>query len=277
MSRHLAGKVILVTGAGSGFGALIAQKCAAGGAKVVAVDIADSVDGVVETMLAAGGQASARRADVTDIEQMRAAADHAVAEFGAVDVLVNNAGIMPLSFFADHERAWRRWHQAIDINLKGVVNGIAAVYDQMIAQGRGQVVNISSIYGNGGIAGAGVYSATKAAVAVISDALRVEAQGVIKVTTVKPTGVLGTNLASGVVNETAVVALAGQHGARFAENLGNYFTGALRPEQTDVDSPAYWVITPDELADAVVHVIDQPWGISISDITVRASGEDYIR
>lgn len=277
MSRHLAGKVILVTGAGSGFGALIAQKCAAGGATVVAVDIADSVDGVVETIRAAGGRASARRADVTDIEQMRAAADHALAEFGAVDVLVNNAGVMPLSFFADHERAWRRWHQAIDINLKGVVNGIAAVYDQMFAQGRGQVVNISSIYGNGGIAGAGVYSATKAAVAVISDALRVEAQGVIKVTTVKPTGVLGTNLASGVVNETAVVALAGQHGARFAENLGNYFTGALRPEQTDVDSPAYWVITPDELADAVVHVIDQPWGISISDITVRASGEDYIR
>lgn len=277
MSRHLARKVILVTGAGSGFGALIAQKCAAGGATVVAVDIADSVDGVVETIRAAGGQASARRADVTDIEQMRAAADHALAEFGAVDVLVNNAGVMPLSFFADHERAWRRWHQAIDINLKGVVNGIAAVYDQMFAQGRGQVVNISSIYGNGGIAGAGVYSATKAAVAVISDALRVEAQGVIKVTTVKPTGVLGTNLASGVVNETAVVALAGQHGARFAENLGNYFTGALRPEQTDVDSPAYWVITPDELADAVVHVIDQPWGISISDITVRASGEDYIR
>lgn len=277
MSRHLNGKVILVTGAGSGFGALIAQKCAAGGARVVAVDIADAVDDVVEGIRAAGGQASGRRADVTDIEQMRAAAGHAVAEFGALDVLVNNAGTMPLSYFADHEKAWHRWHQAIDVNIKGVVNGIAAVYDQMLAQGRGQVVNISSIYGNGGVAGAGVYSATKAAVAVISDALRVEAQGLIKVTTVKPTGVLGTNLASGVVNPAAITELAGQHGARFTENLGNYFTGALRPEQTDVDSPAYWVITPAELADAVVHVIDQPWGISISDITVRASGEDYTR
>jgi len=277
MSQHLAGKVILVTGAGSGFGALIVQKCAALGAKVVAVDIAGSVEDVVAGIGAAGGQAVAARVDVTDIEQMRGAADLAVAQFGAVDVLVNNAGVMPLSYFADHEKAWSRWHQAIDVNLKGVVNGIAAVYDHMVSQGRGQVVNISSIYGNGGVAGAGVYSATKAAVAVISDALRAETQGLIKVTTVKPTGVLGTNLASGVVNETAIVALAGQHGPRFTENLGNYFTGSLRPGQTDVDSPAYWVITPDELAEAVVHVIDQPWGISISDITVRATGEDYIR
>ncbi len=267
MSRYLTDKVVLVTGAGSGFGRLIAEKCAAGGAKVVGVDVTDAAGEAFEVV----------RADVTDLAQMRAAVEHAVATFGAVDVLVNNAGVMPLSFFADHDRAWQRWHQAIDVNLKGVVNGIAAVYDQMIAQGRGQVVNISSIYGNGGVAGAGVYSATKAAVAVLSDALRVETQGRIKVTTVKPTGVLGTNLASGVVNQTAILELAGQHGARFAENLGNYFTGALRPEQSDVDSTAYWVITPDELADAVVHVIDQPWGISISDITVRASGEDYTR
>ncbi len=278
MSRHLAGKVVLVTGAASGFGRLIAQKCAAGGAKVLGVDV-DGVglDEVVEAIGSAGGAAQACRADVTDIDQFRAAAAQAVDAFGALDVLVNNAGVMPLAYFADHQRAWQRWHQAIDINLKGVVNGIAAVYDQMIAQGRGHVVNISSIYGNGGIAGAGVYSATKAAVVALSDALRVEAQGVIKVSTVKPTGVLGTNLAAGVVNETAIMELAGGNGAIFAENLGNYFTGALRPEQSDVDSVQYWVITPDELADAVVHVIDQPWGITISDITVRASGENYVR
>jgi NADP-dependent 3-hydroxy acid dehydrogenase YdfG len=192
-------------------------------------------------------------------------------------VLVNNAGVMPLAYFADHEKAWQRWHQAIDINIKGVVNGISAVYDQMMAQGRGQVVNISSIYGNGGIAGAGVYSATKAAVTAISDALRVETQGRIKVTTVKPTGVFGTNLAGGIVNQSAIMELAGQHGPAFAENLRNLMSGSLRPEQTDVDSVQYWLITPDDLADAVVHVIDQPWGISVSDVTVRASGENYIR
>ena len=278
MSQYLAGKVIIVTGAGSGFGRLIAQKCAAAGAKVVGVDVnGDNLDEVISSITAAGGAGVGKVADVTDMAQLKAAAALAIERFGAIDVLVNNAGVMPLAFFADHERAWQKWHQAIDINIKGVVNGISAVYDQMMAQGRGQVVNISSIYGNGGVEGAGVYSATKVAVTALSDALRVEAQGRIKVTTVKPTGVFGTNLASGIVNEAAIMGLAGQKGADFTENLGNLMTGALRPEQTDVDSVQYWLITPDDLADAVVHVIDQPWGISLSDVTVRASGENYIR
>jgi len=111
----------------------------------------------------------------------------------------------------------------------------------------------------------------------ISDSLRVEAQGKIKVTTVKPTGVLGTNLASWVVNETAIMGLVGQKGLQFAENVGNLQNGSLRPEQTDVDSVEYWLITPDDLANAVVHVIEQPCGINISDVTVRATGENYVR
>ena len=278
MTGHLTDRVVIVTGAASGFGRLISQRCAAAGARVLGIDVdAEALGQVIDGIRAGGGQALAHAADVTDLAGVKAAAVAAVQAFGGIDVLVNNAGVMPLAYFADHERAWQRWHRAIDINVKGVVNGIAAVYDQMIAQGRGHVVNISSIYGNGGVAGAGVYSATKAAVTALSDALRVEAQGRIKVTTVKPTGVLGTNLASGVVNETAVMALAGQNGAQFAENLGNFLAGSLRPEQTDVDSTQYWLITPEDLADAVVHVIDQPWGITISDVTVRATGENYVR
>lgn len=277
MSQYLKDKVVIITGAGSGFGKLIAEKCAAGGAKVVGVDInAENLNQVVEGIRAAGFEATEKVADVTDMAQVKAAAQHAVAAFGAIDVLVNNAGVMPLAFFADHERAWEKWHKAIDINIKGVVNGISAVYDTMIKQRRGQVVNISSIYGNAGTEGSGVYSATKAAVDVLSDSLRVEAQGKIKVTTVKPTGVLGTNLAGGVVNEAAVIGIVGQKGAQFLENAGNLQTGALRPEQMDVDSVEYWLITPDDLANAVVHVIDQPWGINISDVTVRASGENYV-
>src|SRR4029077_7056058 len=195
MSQYLKDKVIIVTGAASGFGKLISEECAAGGAKGVGVDV--SVEGLNEVfggIQAAGFEGTAHVADVTDMAQVQAASQHAVDTYGRIDVIVNNAGVMPLAFFADHERAWEKWHKAIDINIKGVVNGVSAVYDTMIKQGRGQVVNISSIYGNAGTEGSGVYSATKAAVDVLSDSLRVEAQGRIKVTTVKPTGVLGTNL-----------------------------------------------------------------------------------
>jgi len=277
MSKHLADKVIAVTGAGSGFGKLIAQKCAAGGAKVVGIDINDeSISQVFEDIRAAGLEGVGQVADVTNLAQVKAAVQKAIDTYGSIDVIVNNAGVMPLAYFADHERAWEKWHKAIDINIKGVVNGIAAVYDRMIAQGRGHVVNISSIYGNAGVEGAGVYSATKAAVTALSDSLRVEAAGKIKVTTIKPTGVLGTNLASTVVNEMAILGLLGRNAGQFTENVGNLQSGSLRPEQVDIDSVQYWLITPDDLADAVVHVIDQPWGINLSDVTVRASGENYV-
>ncbi|MDA3642478.1 SDR family oxidoreductase [Saccharopolyspora indica] len=277
MSQHLAGKVVVVTGAGSGFGRLIAEKCAAGGAKVVGIDVdAENLGQVFDGIRAAGFACTAQVADVADLAQVKAAARHAIETFGAIDVLVNNAGVMPLAYFADHERAWEKWHRAIDINVKGVVNGISAVYDQMIEQGRGQVVNISSIYGNAGTEGSGVYSATKAAVTVLSDSLRIEAKGKIKVTTVKPTGIFGTNLGDSVVNENAIVGLVGQRAAQFAENVTHFTNGTLPPESTDVNSAKYWLITPEDLAGAVVHVIDQPWGISISDVTVRASGEDYV-
>lgn len=277
MSEYLKDKVIIVTGAGSGFGQLISEKCAAGGAKIVGVDVnAANLNTVFDSITAAGDQGIGVVADVTDLAQMREAARRAVTTYGTIDVLVNNAGIMPLAFFADHEAAAAAWDKAIDINFKGAVHGIAAVYDQMIAQGRGQVVNISSIYGNAGVDGSGVYSATKAAVTVLSDSLRVETKGKIKVTTVKPTGVLGTGLVAGIVNEAAAFGLTGHRAQQFAEHWGAAAEGTLPAALTDVDSVQYWMITPDELADAVVHVIDQPWGISISDITVRASGEDFV-
>jgi NADP-dependent 3-hydroxy acid dehydrogenase YdfG len=202
----------------------------------------------------------------------------AVERWGAVDVLVNNAGVMPLAFFSDHAVAADAWDRCIDINVKGVLNGICAVYDQMIRQGRGHVVNLSSIYGNDGTAGSGVYSATKAAVRVMSESLRVESQGKIKVTVVRPTGVMGTGLASGVVNQDAIVGLTGQHQERFAERVGRLVSGeGLRSEETDVDDVRYWAITPEDLVRQIVYAIDQPWGVTINDITVRATGEDYVR
>lgn len=277
MSRHLQDKVILVTGAGSGFGRIIAQRTAAGGARVVGIDVDDgALKDTVESIEAMGHTATGHVADVADLESMAAGARKAVEAYGGIDVIVNNAGIMPLAFYSDHQAAWRKWHQAIDVNIKGVLNGICAVYDQMIEQGRGQVVNIASIYANAGVEGSGVYSATKAAVETLSESLRTEAKGAIKVTTVKPTGVFATNLLSGVVNMDATIGIVGQRAAHFGERLAEYQSGSLAAEYTDNDSIKYWILSPDELADAVVHVIDQPWGVSISDVTIRASGDDFV-
>ncbi|PRZ40511.1 NADP-dependent 3-hydroxy acid dehydrogenase YdfG [Antricoccus suffuscus] len=277
MTNHIADKVIVITGAGSGFGRLVAEMTAAAGAKVVGADInEDGLKAMAEAIRAKGQIVECVVTDITDRGQTDRLAQHAIDKFGAIDVLVNNAGIMPLAYFADHKEASRAWSRAIDVNIKGVVNGISAVYDQMIKQGRGHVVNISSIYGNAGIEGSGVYSATKAAVTSLSDSLRIEAKGKIKVTTVKPTGVPGTNLASAVVNEAAILGLVGNRREHYLASGQKFATGELSTAETDPDNVQYWAITPTELAKNVVYVIDQPWGISISDITVRASGDDYV-
>ena len=274
---HVEGRVVLITGAGSGFGRITAQLAAAKGAKLVVTDI----DGAsaLETATAivdAGGEAEAVAVDVTRKADLDGAVSVAIERFGGVDVLVNNAGIMPLAFFRDHERGLDSWHRAIDINIKGVVNGIAAVYDVMIGQGRGHIVNISSIYGNQGTVGSGVYSATKAAVAVLSDALRAETLGAIKVTTVRPTGVIGTNLGHSVVNGEAIFGLTGQNAEAYIGHVHQFIGGTLPAEQTDVDDVRYWAIKPEDLAGQIVAVIDTPWGLNISDVTVRASGEDFV-
>jgi NADP-dependent 3-hydroxy acid dehydrogenase YdfG len=275
--NYLDGKVIVITGAGSGFGRLVAEMTAARGARVVAADIDEpAVRGVVDCIVAAGGTAASRRADVTVRSEMNDLAAFAVETFGAIDVMVNNAGVMPLAFFSDHALAADAWDRCIDINFKGVLNGITAVYDQMISQGRGQIVNISSIYGNFPNAGAAVYGATKAAVNVLSDALRVESQGKIKVTTVRPTGVPGTGLGAGVLNLDALVGILGANTSSYMESVVAYMGGTLPEALADVDRVTYWTISPEQLAEQVVYVIDQPWGVSISDITVRASGEEYI-
>lgn len=275
---HVSGKVIIVTGAGSGFGRLTSEMAAGRGAEVVAADVdGDAAAGTVSGIVAAGGRAEAVTADVTRREDMDRVVRTAVERFGSVDVLVNNAGVMPLAFFADHEQAAAAWDACIDINLKGVLHGICAVYDQMIAQGRGHVINISSIYGNRGSAGSAVYSATKAAVITLSDALRVEARGAIKVTVVRPTGVLGTNLGAGVINADALVGITGQNREPYVERIGEWLGGTLPAEVQDPDDVRYWAISPEELAAQIIGVIDLPWGVNVSDITVRATGEHYVQ
>lgn len=277
MTNYVAGKSIIITGAGGGFGRLMTTRLVARGAKVTCADInLAAAAAVVAEASANGGEAQAVMADVTDAAAMRTVAAAAVEAFGRIDVLVNNAGIMPLALFADHADALDRWHLAIDINLKGAINGIAAVYDQMIAQGSGHVINISSIYGNQPTYGAGVYGATKAALNFVSESLRIEARGKIKVTLVKPTGVSGTGLSDTIVNRAGVVGILGQNFAEFQRVREARMSGTLDPELSDPAHVGYVMLSPDYIADAVVYVIDQPDGVSIGDITVRASGDHFV-
>lgn len=277
MTNHLNGKSIIVTGAAGGFGKLVSAKAAALGAKITCADVnADQLQGAVKEITDAGGAAQAVTADVTDIAQMKAAAAKAVAAYGRIDVMINNAGVMPLAFYADHEKAIEKWHRCIDINIKGVLNGTVAVFDQMIAQGQGHVINVSSIYGNFPVVGAGVYGATKSAVNFLSESLRMEARGKIKVTIVKPTGVPLTNLGSGVVNPEAVIGIVGHNGPEFLGVLGDLASGKLDPKRLDPETQNYVALDPGFIADQIIHAMNQPQGVSIGDITIRAAGDHYI-
>jgi NADP-dependent 3-hydroxy acid dehydrogenase YdfG len=273
MADHVRDKVVIVTGAAKGFGRLVCEKASARGAKVVGLDI-DAAG--LATVEAANGATMTLKTDVTSPESMRDAAARTVAAFGAIDVIVNNAGIMPLAFYSDHAKAADAWSRCIDINIKGVLNGIMAVHDQMIAQGRGHVINISSIYGNFPVAGAAVYGASKAAVNFLSDALRVESQGRIKVTTIRPTGVPATNLGTGIVNPGAIVGILAQNTQSYVAAMQTLATANMDDGRKSPDSIAYLALAPEFIADAILHAIDQPWGVSLSDITVRASGDQYI-
>nr|XP_061840644.1 uncharacterized oxidoreductase SERP2049-like [Nerophis lumbriciformis] len=276
--NYVEGKVVVITGGASGFGRLVAQRVTGLGGHAVVADVDEA--GLAETVELGSdspGSISAVTADVTDLDQMRALALAAVDAHGAIDVVVNNAGIMPLAMYADHEVASDAWSRCVDINFKGVLHGIIAVYDQMIEQGSGHVINISSIYGNYPVAGAAVYGATKAAVNVLSDSLRQETQGRIKVTTVRPTGVPATNLGSGVINPEAAIGILGHNMGEYMEQMGSLMGGDAPPEHlASPDSIGYLALSPEILADNIVLAMNQPLGVSISDLTVRASGDRYI-
>ncbi len=277
MANHIDGRVIIITGAAGGFGRLVAQKTAALGARVIAVDVnAQELEVTRASISDAGGEVDVVVADVRELEQMKGVAARAIERFGAIDVLVNNAGVMPLALYADHAAAAEPWDRCIDVNFKGVLHGIIAVHDQMLAQGRGQVVNLSSIYGNYPMAGAAVYGATKAAVNFLSEALRQESSGRIKVTTIRPTGVPATGLGAGVINPAAVGSMLGGKLGEFMETAMKVMGESPPPDLVDSDNIAYFALAPDVLADQIVFAIDQPWGVSISDLTVRASGDGYV-
>lgn len=242
---NIQGKVVLITGASSGIGEAAARLIAAKGAQVVlGARRIERLETLAADIEAQGGSARFRALDVTDALDMQAFADFAKHEFGKIDVIINNAGVMPLSPLAALKIA--EWNQMLDVNVRGVLHGIAAVLPSMQAQGHGQVINISSIGGLAVSPTAAVYCATKFAVRAISDGLRQETDK-IRVTVICP-GVVESELADSISDQTARDAMK-----------------AFRKV----------ALEPDAIARALVYAIEQPDGVDVSEIVVRPTGSAY--
>ena len=238
-------KVVLITGASSGIGAGIARELARAGATVVlGARRTDRLDMLVEEIHAAGGKAVARRLDVTDRNDVAAFAEAARQQFGRVDVIVNNAGIMPLSPMASMKVD--EWDRMVDVNIKGVLHGIAAVLPEMTARGSGHIINIASIGALSVSPTAAVYCATKYAVRAISDGLRQERED-IRVTCIHP-GVVESELAETITDPVA------------AKGMKSFRAIALKP---------------DAIGRAVRFAIEQPSDVDVSEIVVRPTNSPY--
>ncbi|KQR66982.1 SDR family oxidoreductase [Pedobacter sp. Leaf176] len=173
MENNIKDKIVIITGASSGLGEAAAKHLASLGAVVVlGARRADKIAKLAKDIQDVGGQALAVTADVTNLEQVKNLVDSAVDQFGRIDVILNNAGIMPLSPM-DRVNV-EEWNTMIDVNIKGVLNGIAAVLPYMKAQKSGQIINTSSVAGHKVFHGSAVYSATKYAVRALTEGLRME-------------------------------------------------------------------------------------------------------
>jgi len=237
--NHIQDKIVLITGASSGIGETTARLLAQRGATVVlGARRIDRLDALVADIQAAGGKASARALDVTSRQDVQAFADHALQQHGRIDVLVNNAGVMPLSPLAALKLD--EWDTMIDVNIRGVLHGIAAVLPAMERQGHGQVVNVSSIAGLFVMPTSAVYCATKYAVRAISEGLRMESDKV-RVTCVYP-GAVESELAGTITHADTATA------------IGQFRQIALKPEA---------------IAEAIAHAVAQPPEVDTTDIVVR--------
>lgn len=232
-------KVILLTGASSGIGETTARWLASQGHRlIIGARRTDRLEALARSIRTEGGNVDYLALDVTDLKAMQAFADFAINAHGRIDVIINNAGVMPLSPLAALKVD--EWNSMIDVNIRGVLNGIAAVLPTMQAQKSGQVINISSIGGLAVMPTAAVYCATKYAVRAISDGLRQETDN-IRVTCVYP-GVVESELAHTITD------------AETAKAIDLFRQIALKPEA---------------IASAIAHAINQPDDVDTSDIVVR--------
>ncbi len=244
--KDLKGKSVLITGASSGIGEATARHLAARGADVLlGARRVDRLKAAAQEIAATGGNALYRALDVTDLADMQAFIDHGAKAFGKVDVIVNNAGLMPLAPL--DALKIDEWNRMIDVNIRGVLHGIAAGLPLMKRQGSGQFINVGSIASHAVWPTTAVYSATKYAVLAISEGLRQENKD-IRVTVVSP-GATESELAGTITHETT------------RDFIVNDFRKIVLPAKA--------------IAKAIGYAIAQPDDVDVNEIIVRPTAGPY--
>ncbi|MDG9925752.1 MULTISPECIES: SDR family oxidoreductase [unclassified Pseudomonas] len=243
---QIAEKVIVITGASSGIGEATARLLASQGARVVlGARRSERLEALAADIRNQGGTAEYRATDVAREEEVQALVDLALERFGRVDVLINNAGVMPLSPMAALKIG--EWNRMIDVNIRGVLHGIAAVLPGMQQRRAGQIINVASIGAYKPIATGAVYCATKAAVVSLSEALRQEVGADIRVTVVSP-GVTESDLAE-TISDGATLEM-------------------IREFRRDA-------IPASAIAEAIAYAIDQPAAVDVSELVIRPTSSAY--
>jgi NADP-dependent 3-hydroxy acid dehydrogenase YdfG len=245
LAQEINDKIVVITGASSGLGEATARRLAREGAKLV---LGARRLGRLQTLageLSLGDEAVVQT-DVTDYEQVRRLVDHAVQTHGRVDAIINNAGLMPLSLL--EALKVEDWDRTIDVNLKGVLYGIAAALPHMKEQQSGHVINVSSVAGHTVNPGGAVYSATKYGVRVISEALRQEVKPYNIRTTVISPGAVATEL-PGSVTEPDV-----------AENVDALYESVA--------------VSADSFASMVLFAMSQPEDVDVNEILFRPTRQE---
>jgi NADP-dependent 3-hydroxy acid dehydrogenase YdfG len=245
---NISGKVVVITGASSGLGEAAARHLAARGAPVVlGARRTDRLKALVEELTRAGGKATAVTTDVTERAQVQRLVDAAMRSFGRVDVMINNAGLMPQSPLGRLKTT--EWDRMIDVNIKGVLYGIAAALPYMERQKSGHFINVSSVAGHKVRAGGAVYAATKHAVRVISEGLRQE---------VKPFGIRTTVISPGAVD------------TELPESI-------TEPDVAERTRKMYaeQAISADSFARAVLFAMSQPDDMDVNEILYRPTKQEF--
>lgn len=242
---ELKNKVLLITGASSGIGKATAKKLASHGAKVVLMARSEDELNELKTVIEKdGGQALVVAGDVTKMGDFEKAVSETISAYDQIDGLINNAGLMPLSFV--EKLKTDEWEKMVDVNIKGVLNGVAAVLPKLKENKGGHIINISSMAAHRYFPGGAVYCATKAAVKMFSEGLRQELAPKygINVTSIEP-GAVATNLTETITDE----------------DIKEKMQGMLQME----------TLESEDIANAIYYTLTQPDRVNINDVYIVPS------